>query len=233
MKKIAFICDIHLEEKNPVLYGVDSKKNWERILEDVRNQNINEVIFGGDIGAASAHDWFFKTLRQFNLNLILGNHDSYLDVSKYYMQGESPKALFYSKKEEHHKFIHLDSSLKIISGDQLNWLANEIKTQSNIVIFIHHPILKVNTPIDQKHPLLNRDDVLELLFQSGNSITVFCGHYHMNHEEKLGNIHQIITQSSSFQVLKNADTIEVDASEFGYRIITFDKDKIDSKIVTF
>lgn len=233
MKQIAFICDIHLDEKNPIVYGVDSKKNWERILEDVRNRNINDIIFGGDIGAASAHDWFFDTLKRFKLKLILGNHDSYSEVSKYYKKGESQTALFYADKEEHLKHIFLDTSTKIITQEQLDWLANEIKTELTVVIFVHHPILKVNTPIDQKHPLLNRDDVLEVLLQSKNSIIIFCGHYHMNDEKQFGNIRQIITQSSSFQVEKKADTIVVDASEFGYRIITFNEGIIDTSNVSF
>jgi len=232
MRSIAFICDIHLDEKNPIIFGVDSKKNWERILKDVRNRNIDEVVFGGDIGAATAHDYFFNTLKQFKLKLILGNHDSFLEVSKHYMSGENSTALCYAEKEESRKFIYLDSSSKKINKDQLNWLANEINTKREIAIFIHHPIVKVNTPIDRKHPLLNRDAALELLLQSENNITIYSGHYHMNHEEQFKNVRQIITQSSSFQVVKKAPAMEIDASEFGYRIISFDKDVIHSKIVT-
>ena len=162
MKKIAFICDIHLDEKNPVTYGVDSKKNWEHILKDVRKRKIDQLVFGGDIGAATAHDWFFATLKQFNLKLIIGNHDAYSEVSKHYSTGESPTSLFYTEKEASLKFLYLDSSSKKINEDQLNWIAHEIKTKSNLVIFIHHPILKVDTPIDRKHPLLNRDEIVEL-----------------------------------------------------------------------
>ncbi|MGI9532249.1 metallophosphoesterase family protein [Lutimonas sp.] len=232
MKKVAFICDIHLDEKNPVRYGVDSRKNWERILKDIRMRTIDEVIIGGDIGAASAYEWFFNTLKGFDIKVLLGNHDAYSEVSNYYSRGQNTESLFYSEKNASHKLIYLDSSSKKIEEDQLHWLANEIKTASKIVIFTHHPILKVATPIDRKHPLLNRDVLIELLLDSEKDITIFCGHYHMNHEEKFKNIRQIITHSSSFQVLKKADAIEVDASEFGYRMIRFEKGNIESDTIT-
>jgi hypothetical protein len=49
-KKIAYITDIHLDEQLPIDQGVDTRKNWEIILNDVSKKGIKEIIFGGDIG---------------------------------------------------------------------------------------------------------------------------------------------------------------------------------------
>lgn len=231
-KKIAFICDLHLEEKNPEIYGVDPKKNWERILDDLRKRNINKIIFGGDIGASSSYDWFFSTLQSFQYDVIMGNHDDYTNAIKHYSKGVDKGELYFYKILDGYKFIFLDSSTKTVSKNQLNWLSGELRTELKIVLIIHHPVLGVDTPIDGKHPLLNRDKTLEVLVDSKKDISIFCGHYHMNDERKAGRIKQVITLSSSFQVVKNAEEIDIDASFFGYRIISLGQDSISSETIT-
>jgi metallophosphoesterase superfamily enzyme len=59
------------------------KKKLERVLADVAAKNINEIVYGGDIGSSSAHEYFFKALKNYSLNLILGNHDKYGEINKY------------------------------------------------------------------------------------------------------------------------------------------------------
>lgn len=230
--KIAFICDLHLDEKNPEIYGVDPKLNWKRILTDIRKRNIDKVIFGGDIGAPTAYSWFFKSLEPFNYDVIMGNHDAYREASQFYKRGKDNRELYFSKILESYKFIFLDSSSKLVSKNQLIWLSNELKTELKIVIFIHHPVLEVKTPIDRRHPLQNRAELYEVLADSSKDIEIFSGHYHMNDEKKVGKISQVITLSSVFQVIKDAEEIDIDASFFGYRIITLNKESITSETVS-
>lgn len=230
--RIAFICDLHLDEKNPEIYGVDPKANWIRILEDIKQRNINDLIFGGDIGASSAYDWFFQRLDPFNYEVIMGNHDAYNEASKYYRRGFDHGELYFSKKMGGYKFIFLDSSLKVVSKNQLNWLREELRTELKIVLFVHHPVLEVETPIDRKHPLQNRNEVLELLVNSDRNICIFSGHYHMNDERTAGKIRQIITLSSVFQVIKEAVEIDINPSHFGYRIISFGQESITTETVS-
>jgi 3',5'-cyclic-AMP phosphodiesterase len=66
MKRIAFITDIHLEEQFPIDNGVNPKQNLEIVLNDICNRNITEIIFGGDIGDAKSHQYFFDSLKNFN-----------------------------------------------------------------------------------------------------------------------------------------------------------------------
>lgn len=232
MKKIAFICDLHLEEKNPEIYGVNPKLHWNRILDDMKRRNIKDIIFGGDIGASSAYPWFFKSLDSYAYEVIMGNHDTYMEASHYYRRGTDKRELYFSQNFEGHKFIFLDSSSKKVSKNQLNWLSKELKTRLKIVIFIHHPVLGIDTPIDRKHPLQNREEVHELLQESNKLITIFSGHYHMNAEKTVGKVRQLITLSSAFQVIKEAQEIVIDASLFGYRIITFEHESISSETIS-
>lgn len=233
MKKIAFITDIHLDDQFPKDVGVDSEKNWKQLLNDIRSKNIEEIIYGGDIGQASAHPYFFESLKTFRLNIVLGNHDHFQEVIPYFKPSASfdKSELYYSSEQEFFKFIFLDSSLNEISETQLAWLKNELITEKKILLFLHHPILQVNTAVDSMYPLKNRNEVKEILNQSNRGITVLCGHYHMLDECKEKNIHQFVTCASSCQIEKEAETLKMNNDFFGYRILLIHKDEVKVEVV--
>jgi len=233
MKQIAFISDIHLNEQFPIDHHVDSNRNWETILEDIKAKAISDIVFGGDIGDHTSHQWFFETLKPFNLKLVLGNHDEYQQVTNYYKKGINIDELYYQFEDSHYKCIFLDSSSDIVSNEQLQWLKREVLTDKKILLFIHHPILEVNTPVDRLYPLKNREDVKFIIKNIPNEVTIFCGHYHMNDELIEDNIRQIITQAASFQITKFADDLVIDNSMFGYRIIDIGIKNITTRIVNF
>ena len=82
-ERIAYITDIHLDEKFPIDLSVDSRSNLKTIINDIKVRGINKIIFGGDIGEASSNQWFFKSLSNFDLNIVLGNHDLHLLATAY------------------------------------------------------------------------------------------------------------------------------------------------------
>jgi Icc protein len=84
MKRIAYITDIHLNEDLDEKHQVDCNHQWELILQDVIARGINQIVFGGDIGAASAYPWFFETLKSYAIDFVLGNHDTPADAIPYY-----------------------------------------------------------------------------------------------------------------------------------------------------
>ncbi len=100
-------------------------------------------------------------------------------------------------------------------------------------MFLHHPILRIETPVDKAYPLKNREELKSILLNFKNNVTVFCGHYHMNDEQNFKNIKQYTTQSMSFQLIKNATEIEVDNLNFGYRIIEISNDGIETELIKF
>jgi Icc protein len=130
MKRMAFITDIHLDEESVEEIGVDAHKNWNWILEDVRARNINEIIFGGDIGALKSNEYFFKSLALFKLRCILGNHDRFEEVIHHFKPHPAfdRVELYYAEETAFIKFIFLDSSSAEISSTQLNWLKQELLT---------------------------------------------------------------------------------------------------------
>ncbi|UII20101.1 metallophosphoesterase family protein [Fulvivirga ligni] len=233
MKTIAFVSDIHFDEQFPIDQGVNAQQNWDKILESLHSKGIKEVVFGGDIGAASSHELFFDSLKAFSTHIILGNHDEFAEVSKHYNPCNQSNEIYYEMEDDHFKYLFMDSSSEKISQEQLNWLKTAVETNKSVLLFVHHPVLPVKTKIDEMYPLHNRSEVKAILNAAETDITIFCGHYHMNDEQQKGNIKQVITHAGSYQILKDAPEIAVSNSTFGYRIINIVGSKIEStEIVT-
>ncbi len=233
MKRIAFVTDIHLNEEFPLENNVNPAKNFETVLADIERRNINEVIFGGDIGEQTAHKYFFEKLQNLSVNIILGNHDKFDNVKVYFNNEREKKELYYKTEDENYQYIFLDTSVDELSNTQLQWLKSELSQEKELILLIHHPVLEIETPVDKVYPLKNREELKSLLLQFKKNIIIFCGHYHMNDEQEYKNIKQYTTQSLSFQLVKTATEIEVDNKNFGYRVIEIHNDKIETELINF
>lgn len=233
MRQIAFITDIHLDEQFPLDNNVIPTKNFERVLSDIEKRQITEVVFGGDIGESTAHNYFFKKLQNLSKNLILGNHDKLENVKSHFIKDKDNQELYYKSEDANYQYIFLDTSFDELSKTQLNWLKHELLESKELILFVHHPVLEIQTPVDKVYPLKNRNELKEVLLSFKQSITIFCGHYHMNDVQEYKNIKQYTTQSMSFQLVKKATEIEVDNKNFGYRIIKIYRDKIVTELINF
>ncbi|WP_158596981.1 metallophosphoesterase [Aquimarina sp. BL5] len=235
IQKIAYITDIHIDEEFPKTLGVDSRQNWERILKDVASRNINDIIYGGDIGEKSSNSWFFETLQNYQLSISLGNHDDFSEVIKHYKIDfyKDFKELSYVQERDFFKCIFFDSSTEFISEKQLKWLKGELITPKKILLFIHHPIVEIPSIIDKKFALKGREKIQALLQEVSNDVTIFSGHYHMQDHRHYKNITQYITPAGSYQVEKDPKEIKVHSNTFGYRIIELNKDQINTDVVLF
>lgn len=235
MSTIAFITDIHLDEVDMDSHGVDPYHNWQSILADMAKRKPDHVIIGGDMGASSAYLYFFKTLTDLNIqhHVILGNHDTYTDAKHHYhepLQGDHQE-LYYSFDKAGFRYVFLDSSANSVSADQLQWLSHQLDTELEVLLFVHHPVLGVDTPVDRLYRMQNRDQLRTLLEATGKMITIFCGHYHMPHQQNIGNISQYITPAASYQIVEKASKIQIAGNPFGYRLITITNGNIDTELV--
>ena len=234
-KNIAYITDIHLDEKFPIDMGVDARKNWKTILNDLSSKGIEEIIYGGDIGEKTANKWFFESLRNYTVAITLGNHDYYNEVIKHYNLKvvEKQTELYYSQERDYYKCIFLNSSSGSISQEQFDWFKKELLTAKNVIIFIHHPILAVEAEVDKRFALKERNRIKTELLNFENDVTIFCGHYHFEDERSNGNIRQYITPASSYQVENIPNEIKVNNDAFGYRIIELNKKEIKTDLIMF
>ncbi|WP_024770941.1 metallophosphoesterase family protein [Aquimarina macrocephali] len=230
-EKIAHITDLHLDEEYPLKNGVLARKRFDNIIKDIEDKKITRVVCTGDIGENKGISYFFEQLKTKALSITLGNHDMFSEISKHYSKGADydSEKLYSSTIKEYYKFIYLDSSEGVMDKKQLLWLQKELISAKPIIIFVHHPIIGLNLKVDEIGKLKNREDIIPLLEDSLNEITIFCGHYHIESTLNHKNITQHITPAVSYQIEKNLNTIEINTSVFGYRIIEIDQNNISSK----
>jgi Icc protein len=234
-QSLFYFTDTHLHEATPGEHGADAHKNWNEILSELKLRNPDGVIFGGDIGAFSAYPEFFEALSDYkNLKVTPGNHDTSAHVRLFFPQQSvhSESGFYHDDESENLKWLFLDSATDKISAEQLEWLKSQLATtDKEVILFIHHPILAVDSPVDRKYPLENRDAVKDLLLRHQKQVTVFCGHYHVEDETSEGNIRQFVTPAVSYQIKKGTVEMEGDASYLGYRMIYVDGNTIDTETV--
>ncbi len=247
-KTIAYVTDAHIGQKI-VLGGKaesgkmhylsepeEHKDNLKLVLDDIAKRGITEVVFGGDIGTQYANEWLFNLMVKygFKLRMVLGNHDTFSEVSKHYISPSSDDELKYSYDEGPFKYIYLDSSSNSISDNQLRWLQQELNTEKRVILFLHHPVLEIDTPLDRAGAALNaRDKIRDALLQSKREIVIFCGHYHMEDDATDGNIRQFLTPAASYQIEKLSDEIALDEQAFGYRLIKINGSELSTEVVLF
>ena len=231
-ERIVHITDLHLDEEFPFKNQVSARKRLDSILKDIKEHDINHIVFTGDIGENKGILYFFEQLKNIDFSITLGNHDNFNEISKHYNLGADydSKKIYRSLLKSHFKFIYLDSSSGIIDTKQLIWLKKEVKSSKPIIIFIHHPVIGLNLKVDEIGKLENREELTKIFTEVTNEITIYCGHYHMDSTMLYKNITQYITPAVAFQVKKDIDKIEIDTTISGYRIIQIKNNELSSKV---
>lgn len=223
INKIAHITDLHLDEEFTFRDKISVRKRFDDVFENIRQNGISQIICTGDIGENDGILYFFEKHKEMDLSITLGNHDKLRDINKHYNLGSDygTSKIYRSEIQNQHKFIFLDSSSGNIDLNQLKWLIGELITPEPIMIFVHHPIIGLPLKVDEIGKLTNREELIRLLEKVPNQITIFCGHYHIESTLVYKNIKQYITPAIAFQIEKKIDSIEIDSTVSGYRIIQF------------
>lgn len=236
MKTIAYLTDTHLNETGPGEHGADAHKNWELALSDLDLRVFDRVIFGGDIGEYSAYPEFFKALADYDLMVTPGNHDTSAHVRQFFGERfhHSQSGFYHSEEDDDVLWLFLDSSTDKISQEQLDWVQSVLaQSDKAVLLFIHHPILAVDSYVDRKYPLdpESRQILKNLLLDYGKPVTIFCGHCHVEDATTENNIRQFVTPAVSYQIKKGTPEIEGDSTYLGYRLIYIDGANIDSEVI--
>ena len=231
--KIAFITDLHLGESGPIKKGANPEQNWKTVLQDISQRGIRQIIFGGDLAEKHKLEKLFLEVEAFDVNAILGNHDKYKSIRKYFSAGSSEDELYYAKPLGAYHGIFLDTSSQKLSITQQEFLKSELATAEKPVVFIHHPVLNIGTWMDKNWPLKNRDEVKHILLACGKPVELISGHYHLAHEHSEGGLSQRIAPAVSYKICYNPEKNVSDASEFGYLLLDFNSENLIAENIIF
>jgi 3',5'-cyclic-AMP phosphodiesterase len=90
-----------------------------------------------------------------------------------------------------------------LANVSFQWLRTELNTEKLVLLFLHHPVIAVDTPLDRLGAALHdREQVKACLQECNKNVALFCGHYHMQDAVAEGVIRQLVTPAPSYQILR-------------------------------
>jgi 3',5'-cyclic-AMP phosphodiesterase len=196
------ISDTHLgPDPDFELYGRKPHPYAGQLVEIINNLPTRPdfVMHTGDVVADPDPDSYMlaaETLAQLNVPIYYanGNHDSASDIHQYLAMGpkealsEDQDVLFYAFEMKGYRFLVLDGRgpdaidpKGLISEAQLEVVRREATPEGPpLVIFIHFPVLPMNSPwMDENMLLMNGPALHQALLPARNRIRgIFHGHVH-------------------------------------------------------
>lgn len=236
--RICQITDIHITFKpDKTIDEIDVISNFENILKKIVKISPDLVVLSGDLCFSRNDKKIYKFVKEKldSMNLAYcvmpGNHDKTAPLADAFGLPLTEKGdLYYIKDIENYRLIFTDSSRHKISSDQLERLANDLKTDLKPVLFIHHPPAVAGVPfMDRKYPLTNMGQLQDVLAEYKGTIPVFCGHYHNERVFQKGNLDIYMTPSTYFQISDKSNHFKVGSKESGWRNITL-TDTVETEV---
>lgn len=238
--RIGQISDIHLVTGRPEKDGLNSVECFERTLFDAKKQNLDLLVFSGDLTEDSfreEYELFFRMLKAYDgpWCAIPGNHDKSEDLIKYspvpliFEEGE----VFYRRTVNGFPFFFLDSSTGTISRRQQEWLKSEAsKEAGEVFLFVHHPpCLCGHLFMDSRYALKNWKEVGETLDGIGNLRSIFVGHYHSGMTIDRGAGQTVyVTPSTQMQLDPDYSEFHILSRVPGWRLIEYSNGKLFTEL---
>ena len=234
LRRVAHVTDLHIDDRLSWDSPTDARTRFLRVLGDVRERGIGEMVLGGDLGGRPAVRWLAGRLREEGLAVraVPGNHDAPRLLGRL---GLLPSPALVPAGPDGPAVAYLDTGRDVLGRRSLARLAGFLAEGTGpAVVFAHHPVLDCGgTAMDRLYPLRDREAAAAALEASGRDVAWVCGHYHNAYEVRSGRITQYVTPSSLLQLKARSDRIEPDGTAYGYRILEIGPDGLASETVLF
>ncbi len=237
--RIVQISDTHITPGHGLAEGIDTWRNFERLIADLEGRRIDHVVLSGDLANDPLDIEPYEYIRismeklGFEYSVIAGNHDKTA-----LMKEAFPETAFHGGLKYYHKTLgplsaaFLDTSAGSIHEPQLRWFERAYVTMPEPrCIFMHHPPVYCGVPLmDTKYPLKNMDELQSILRKTDRPSLVFCGHYHVE-KTVLDNCCTVfVTPSAWYQLRQDTETWGIDHTRVGYRMIELTKNELRTTV---
>lgn len=201
---VGFVSDIHAGDQSIRKEGIEHEnvifpnrfeKNFRKALMQMRDADLIFTL-GDNLNRPSRKNteklaWLG---RNYPIHWTKGNHDKLnhfqeiLSKERYYFVDKKDWRIIVLDNSEvfPEKINHEERGRGYIDDEQLAWLTEALKTEKEVMILMHVPMLS------RSENWKIREDYLplqELFVKSGNVKRVFAGHYHVYDEKvKINNI---------------------------------------------
>lgn len=193
--KLVHISDIHLTCPGERMGGLDPHRRFAQALDEVRDkhQNADRIIITGDLthwGEPQAYSALKDALVDLHcpVRLLMGNHDdrsNFLEVFPDHPRDENGY-VNYAEDLDGTRLIYLDTTApRTHAGhfgvDRIVWLAAHLLGCSRARLFMHHNIMTLGQPAEDKIALVepDRSAFADLLRKHADKIDyLHFGHIH-------------------------------------------------------
>jgi len=238
--RIAFITDLHIDVSFEFPFGIDTKKNFQRLLKATLKVNPDLLVLGGDVcyraPEVEIYNWLVEEMASYPIpfECIAGNHDN----STWLAQALKKEALlqkeefYFARKIDQHLSLYLDTQKGSISQEQFNWLSRQLyQHKKEAMIFMHHPPVRFGVPyMDDTHAFDGGEQLMELLHKHEQPIQIFTGHYHLEKTMVVNNVSIFITPSCFFQLDGYRKEFKVDHHRVAFRVIDVEKGAVSTMV---
>ena len=239
--RIAFITDPHVGHADEKPMGVDVRQNFLNALAFLAELKPSCLVLGGDLchdfGDAAIYEWMAEQVAQlpYPCYAVSGNHDDSELLANafrlsHHLHGSE---LYYAIPLEGRPALFLDTSRGKMSATQWTWLREFLGAlrDSNVLIFMHHPPLPADVRFMDTHYAFDQpDEFMALVRDLPCQVTVVCGHYHVEKIVQRGNILELLSPSTFYQMRPDTTEFTVDHYRVGIREISLTSQGINSEV---
>ena len=243
--EIIQITDLHISKDKS-----DSKHDclpYERladILEHIspnHSQNSNLVITG-DLSSDFTHE-SYKNISslikqfEFNVSILPGNHDD-LNMMQLICDDQIRLESLHCENKYFSIFnfdTHIQDNVRgVINKREIENLESELLVnRTNVVIFSHHPLLKVNSYWIDKNITENNNLLVQFMLKHNDvKFHIFSGHVHQESYKRINNICFYTSPSTCYQFETQSENFNVDRSlGSGYRVISLHGENLNTNVI--
>ena len=243
--EIIQITDLHIsKDKTDSKHDCVPYERLTKVLEHIsanHSQHSNLVITG-DLSNDFTHE-SYKNISslikqfEFNVSILPGNHDD-LSMMKLICDDQIKLESLDCKSKYFSIFnfdTHIQDNVKgVINQREIENLDNQLSAnRTNVIIFCHHPLIKVNSEwIDMN--ITENNNLLVQFMLKHNDITfnVFSGHVHQEFYKRINNVCFYTSPSTCYQFEAQSDNFNVDRSlSNGYRVISLHGNTLTTNVI--
>lgn len=228
--KVIQITDSHLFMSDKEMLGVNTNKNFSKVIDRVLSDDIKDadaIFLTGDLSqdeTPESYKILAEKMTHFDKPIfwIPGNHDSTNNMDIEF----SRIANFHRVNKlstNYWEFLFVDTK-KIgtdkgyITDSELKSLTEKINTINNdkkIALVMHHHPIPVGTPIVDEYIIINSNEFWNAL-KNFKIDLIICGHVHGDYQIKHGNTDIHTGPATCLQWQKGATEIRMD-NKIGYK----------------
>ena len=243
--EIIQITDLHIsKDRSDSKHDCVPYERLAKVLEHIsanHSQNSNLVITG-DLSNDFTHESYkniSSLLKQFkfNVSILPGNHDD-INMMKLICDDQIRLESLHCENK-YFSIFNLDTHIQdnvrgVINKREIENLENKLwANRTNVIIFCHHPLIKVNSQWIDMNITENNNLLVQFMLKHNDiRFNVFSGHVHQEFYKRINNVRFYTSPSTCYQFEAQSDNFNVDRSlGSGYRVISLHDDTLNTDVI--